>query len=129
MTAPAAELPALDALDDAQLRDVIHRAEELLKQRTEGKRQEALDRARAILSEAGLSMQDLVGNAGGATRGRPAGAGKGAKKASTGGKAGARYANPADPSQVYESGRGRAPKWYGELRAKGELPEPLPSDA
>ena len=113
-------LAALESLDHAGLQEVMRRAGELLKERERGRQREALEQARAILAGAGLTAQDLMSNGG-----RPAGPGK-AKKAAPGGKAGARYANPADPSQIYAPGRGRAPRWYGELKAKGQLPEPLP---
>ena len=113
-------LAALESLDHAGLQEVMRRAGELLKERERGRQREAIEQARAILAGAGLTVQDLMSNGG-----RPAGPTKG-KKAGAGGRAGARYANPADPSQVYAPGRGRAPRWYGELKAKGELPEPLP---
>ena len=113
-------LAALESLDHAGLQDVMRRAGELLKERERGRQREAIEQARAGQDGAGLTVQDLMANGG-----RPATPGK-AKKAAPGGKAGARYANPADPSQVYAPGRGRAPRWYGELKAKGELPDPLP---
>lgn len=112
MTAPnTASIEALESMDEAGLQAVIRRANELLKERERSRQRDAIEQARAILAGAGLSVQDLVG-------------GKG-KKSSPSGRAGARYANPADPSQVYSVGRGRAPKWYRELKEKGQLPEPL----
>jgi DNA-binding protein H-NS len=113
-------LAALESLDHAGLQEVMRRAGELLKERERGRQREAIEQARAILAGAGLTAQDLMTNGG-----RPAAPGK-TKKAAPSGKAGARYANPADPSQVYAPGRGRAPRWYGELKARGELPDPLP---
>jgi len=114
MTAPAAELPALDGLDDAGLQEVMRRAGELLKERERAKQREAIDQARAILAGAGLSPQDLIG-----TRT------SGARKTGSSGRAGQRYANPDNPAQVYAVGRGRAPKWYAERKAAGTLPAPL----
>ena len=115
-------LAALESLDHAGLQEVMRRAGELLKERERGRQREAIEQARAILAGAGLTAHDLMASGGGA---RPAGPAK-TKKATPRGQAGARYANPADPSQVYAPGRGRAPRWYGELKAKGQLPEPLP---
>jgi DNA-binding protein H-NS len=115
-------LTALESLDHAELQEVGRRAEELVKDRERGRQREAIEQARAIRAGAGLTVHDLM-----ASGVRAAGAAKAkAKQAAARGQAGARYANPADPSQVYTPGRGRAPRWYGELKAKGQLPEPLP---
>jgi hypothetical protein len=35
-----------------------------------------------------------------------------------------RYVNPANPEQAYELGRGRPPRWFSELEASGQLPDP-----
>lgn len=125
-TAAATLLDALESLDDAALHEVVRRAEELLESREVSKRREALEQARAILAGAGLSPQDLLGEArfaGARSVGRPAAKGGAAK--GSGAKAGARYANPANPAQVYKLGAGRPPKWWTDLKAKGRLPEPL----
>jgi DNA-binding protein H-NS len=121
MSAPAADvLTALDSLDEGGLQEVVQRATALLRAREQARHREAIEQARAILASAGLSVHDLVG-----AEARPAAAPK-AKKAGANGQAGARYANPADPSQVYLAGRGRAPRWYRELKERGALPDPLP---
>jgi DNA-binding protein H-NS len=118
MTAPGSEIPTLESLDDAALQEVMRRAGELLHERERARQREAIEQARAILAAAGLSAQDMIG----AARGRGASTRK--ATSSTGGKR-ARYANPADPSQIYEAGRGRAPNWFRDLKEKGELPAPL----
>ncbi len=126
---PAPELPALDSLDDATLQALMRRAGELLREREHARQRDAIDRARAILTDAGLSVEDMLRGTG---RGA---AGKGGRKTAEGGAAsanapgsprkGARYANPANPAQVHERGRGREPNWFKALRERGELPEPL----
>ncbi len=136
MTAPDAqppvpELPALESLDDAQLRALMHRAGELLKEREHARQRGAIEEARAILANAGLSVDDLLRATG---RGPAA---KGARKPAEGAAAssanspgaprkGARYANPANPAQIHERGRGREPNWFKALRERDELPSPLP---
>jgi hypothetical protein len=125
----AAELPALESLDDAALQEVMRRAQELLRAREHGRQREAIERARAILAEAGVSVHDLLG------AGARGPAGKGARKTGTSGGAtggssgaprtGARYANPDNPAQIHERGRGREPNWFKALRERDELPEPL----
>ena len=129
MTEPNAELPALDSLDDAALQEVLRRSQDLLKQREHARQRDAIERASAILAEAGLSVQDML-----AATSRNA-ASKGARKhggeGSTNGgspslpRKGMRYANPANPTQIHERGRGREPNWFKALRERGELPEPL----
>jgi DNA-binding protein H-NS len=126
---PAPELPALDSLDDVSLQAVMRRAGELLRQREHARQRDAIERARAILADAGLSVDDLLRVTGRST------ATKGARKSTEGAAAGAnaheaplkgaRYANPANPAQIHERGRGREPNWFKELRERGEMPEPL----
>ena len=122
----AGPLDMLESLDEAGLHDVIRRAGELLKEREQSKRREAIEQARAILEGAGLSIEELM-----TVAKRPPGKKSRRTKADSptgnvgGSRKGLRFANPTDPSQVYEPGRGRAPKWYSELKAKGELPAPL----
>jgi hypothetical protein len=130
MTEPTTELPPLESLDDATLQEVMRRARELLQERERTRQQDAIERARAILSEAGVSVQALLDETGRGTT-----AGRGARKAGGGSTAtgsspelprkGARYANPADPSQIHVRGRGREPNWFKALRERGEMPEPL----
>jgi hypothetical protein len=129
MTEPAAGLPALESLDDAALQEVLRRAQELLKEREQSRQRDAIDRARAILAEAGVSVRDML-----EATGRSAG-GKGARKGGAGTatgngasaipRKGARYANPDNPAQIHERGRGREPNWFKALRERGEMPEPL----
>ncbi len=103
----------LNPLKDEELKDVIKRAEDLLEERKEARRQKAIDDAKASLAAVGLTFRD-VGT-------QPS---KRARKASAALPGGQRYVNPANPSQVWISGRGRRPKWLAELEAKGKLPAP-----
>jgi hypothetical protein len=128
MTEPAADLPALESLDDEALQDVLRRAQELLKEREHSRQRDAIERARAILAEAGVSVQDMLDAAGRNSGGK--GARKGGGTPAGGGSSpmprkGARYANPANPAQIHERGRGREPNWFKALRERGEMPEPL----
>ena len=128
MTEPAAELPALESLDDAALQQPLLRAQELLHEREHSRQRDAIERARAILAEAGVSMQDMLESAGRSSSGK--GARKGAGNPAGGGSSavprkGARYANPANPAQIHERGRGREPNWFKALRERGEMPDPL----
>src|SRR5262245_13048041 len=100
----------LEALDDAGLQGVISRAEQLLKDRAADRRQQAIDEAKARLASVGLTFRDVVGKSKG--------------PAKPGAATGTKYINPADPSQTYTTGRGRPPKWFAALQAKGKLPEP-----
>ncbi len=130
MTESIAELPALESLDDGALQEVMRRAGELLKEREHARHRDAIERARAILADAGLTVQDMLG-----APGRNAAGGKGARKSGGSGaegggspaspRKGVRYANPANPSQIHERGRGREPNWFKALRERGELPDPL----
>ncbi len=128
---PAVELSALEALDDRTLQALVRRAGELLRDREQARQRDAIERARAILADAGLSVQDMLGGLGrGATVAgkngrRPAEGGPAGANAPAPPRKGARYANPANPAQIHERGRGREPNWFKALRERGEIPEPL----
>lgn len=102
----------LKALDDNQLRAVIDQAGTLLKEREADRKQKAIEEAKAKLAAVGLTFRDVV------------------KTKTDKGKAraplppGQSYVNPSDSSQTYTTGRGRPPKWFAELQAKGNLPQP-----
>ncbi len=104
-------IPDMSALSDEELRAAIKSADALLKKRAGDTRQKAIDEAKAILAKAGLSLKDL-------------GAGKPAAKAAAAPplKKGERVVNPDNPSEVWEAGRGRRPKWVEKaLAAKAEV--------
>lgn len=105
----------LEKLDDQALEGFIEQAQALLKTRKAQRKQDAIEAARARLAEVGLSFRDVAS--------APA---KSARKRERGPslQAGQRYVNPADPKQVWMSGRGRRPAWVKALEKKGQLPDP-----
>lgn len=92
----------------SRLADLIAQKEALEKEIAETRQRErvdAIDKARALIAEYGLTSQDLFGGIG-AKKSRP----------STG-KVAAKYRDPATGAEW--TGRGRAPKWLeGRDRAK-----------
>lgn len=108
---------AIENLSDAELQELATRAQEMLQQRKGARRLEAVEQARAILADVGLSFQEAEKLSGAARTKKPAAAKPQSRK-------GQRFVNPADPGQVWESGRGRKPKWLAALEARGEAPQP-----
>src|SRR5262245_24965366 len=105
----------LQAMTDEQLQEWVEEAQDEQERRKKAKRQKAIDDAKALLAAAGLSLKDALSSG--------TGKGKG-KKAGQPLKQGQRYVNPANPSEVYTVGRGRRPKWFADLEAKGQTPAP-----
>lgn len=105
----------LQDLTDDQIRELITAAGELLRQRHEAARQKAIEEARARLAEVGLTFRDVGG--------APPRAARHAKL-----RRGDRYVNPLDPTQAHIVGRGRPPKWFTDMEAKGSLPAPTKGD-
>lgn len=100
----------LQSLNDSELQEIIKQAGEILKERENTKKQKAIEDAKAKLASVGLTFRDVA-----------------APKAKAKNKPlpqGQKYTNPADASQTYTTGRGRPPKWFADLHAKGNLPEP-----
>src|SRR5437660_7708550 len=102
---------ALPQLTDEQLKELMSKAQALLKERAEQRRQEAMEQIRQIAASAKLRVTFTE-------RGR-------ARHARTPMRAGERYQNPADPSQVYEITKGPPPPWFVTLRDMGRLPAPV----
>lgn len=103
----------LEKLNDEQLAEMIETAQTMLKDRKEQRKKDAIEAARATLAGAGLTFSDAAKfTAPAATRSRSRGNAL---------QAGKRYVNPADPSQVWESKKGRRPLWVQELQKKGQL--------
>jgi DNA-binding protein H-NS len=103
-------LETLDALKDDDLRAIIGRSEELLKQHDEERKQKALEDARAILASAGLSLRDVASKATGANRGKaPVYRG------------GHQYQHPTKKELVWAA-KGQKPNWVRELEAEGKRP-------
>ena len=60
----------LESLNDEELQAVIARSQELLKQRDDARKAEALEKARSLLASVGLSLKDLNGKAKAKAKGR-----------------------------------------------------------
>jgi len=106
------KLDTLDALEDADLRAVIARAEQLLKQHDDDRKAKALADARSILAAAGLSLKNLA-------------KGRGAKPKSATYQEGRLYRHPAKPELVWNA-KGQKPEWLRELEAQGAKAVPTP---
>lgn len=78
------------------------------------KRRELVSDLQRLAREAGVSLDELLGEAGG----------KKAAKAKTKGSVAAKYRNPNDASQTW-TGRGRQPLWVVALLAAGKKLEDL----
>jgi DNA-binding protein H-NS len=108
--------PDISAMSDDELAAMIEQVQALLATRKEQRKAEAVAAARARLAEVGLTFRDVA-----ASPARRAGRGQSPAASRP---TGLRYINPADPSQVWVSGRGRRPDWVKALEKKGQLPNP-----
>jgi len=102
----------LDGFEDAELREVIARAETLLKQHDTERKEKAMGEARATLAAVGLTLKDLNGKGRKALKG-PAY------------HSGHHYQHPTNKALVW-NGKGKKPHWLGELEAEGVKPIELP---
>ena len=100
----------LSEVSVAELKRLQKRIEAEITKREESSRKDLLKKLQKMASEAGVSLDELVGSK--PKRGRPAKAAsaktKGRKKATR--KVAPKYRNPADTSQTW-TGRGRQPAW------------------
>jgi DNA-binding protein H-NS len=110
------KLETLDALKDDDLRAVIGRAEELLRQHDRERKDKALEEARLILASAGLSLRDA------ASRGKNGKAGNGPVYHS-----GQRYQHPSKKELVWTA-KGQKPNWLRQLEKEGSRAVELPGD-
>ncbi|WP_068860875.1 H-NS histone family protein [Perlucidibaca aquatica] len=101
----------LNAMSVQELEALIQKAQELIdaKKAQASKLQGARAEIERIAREAGVSVAELVAQAGG---------GKVAKAASTRPPVPAKYRNPADASQTW-TGRGKRPRWLADAIAAG----------
>ncbi len=104
----------LSNLNLTELRRLQKRVETEIERCTSIIRKDVLKKVQKMAAEAGMSLNDLIGQeskpAKLVKRGRPAGAkpnGKAMKRKSVGV---AKYCNPADPQQTW-TGKGRKPQW------------------
>jgi DNA-binding protein H-NS len=90
-----------------ELKALQHDVEKAIKDRQQQEVQRAREQILAIAKEAGVSVEDLLGNPG--TK----------PKKKDGKKIEPKYRNPKDTSQTW-TGRGRQPKWMAEALATGK---------
>lgn len=109
------KLDTLDALNDEELRGVIHESQALLKRRDEERKAKALSDARTLLASVGLSLKHLNG--------------KGKKKpgAAPPYKGGALYQHPTNKALVWNA-KGQKPNWLRELEGQGGKAVAIPED-
>lgn len=98
-------LDSLEKLEDAELRAIIARADQLLKQHDAQRKEQALNEARTLLASVGLSLKDL-----GRSKGKPA-------KAPFY-RGGQLYQHPTDKTLLWAA-KGKKPAWLVSLEAKG----------
>jgi hypothetical protein len=106
------KMDTLDALEDADLRAVIARAEELLAQHDRERKAAALEQARAILSGAGLNLRDIAA--------KPKNGNKGPVY-----HGGRQYQHPTNKALIWKA-KGQKPGWLRELEASGGKAVELP---
>lgn len=107
----------IENLSDDELEALATQAREKLQKRREEKKVSAAREAKRLLDDVGLTFREAERLAGSEKK-------KGGAKKSESPK-GARFINPANSSQSWTSGRGRKPKWFLELEARGEAPNPV----
>jgi DNA-binding protein H-NS len=91
----------------SELKGLQHDIERAIKDRQQEDMQKAREQILAIAKDAGVSVEELLGNGGTKT------------KKANGKKVEARYQNPEDTSQTW-TGRGRQPRWMTEAKANGK---------
>ncbi len=108
---------SLNELSDDELKAVIGRANELLKERDRQRKDKAVEEARAILAGAGLSLKDAA--AGKAHKG-----GNGKPPSYQGGHY---YRHPSRPDLAWNA-KGQKPGWLRDLEAEGRRAVEVPPE-
>lgn len=103
------KITGLDKASLAELKDLRTRVEQAIAERQISERASLREKMMAMATEAGFSIDELVG-------GKPAG------KAGTRAPVAIKYRNPKDPTQTW-TGRGRPPLWMVALMKKGAKKE------
>lgn len=93
----------LEALSDEELREVIARSQDLLKTRDRERKEDALSKAKTLLSSVGLSLKSVAGKA---------------ARHSAVYRGGHLYRHPAKPELVWNA-KGQKPNWLRELEKHG----------
>ena len=94
----------------SELKGLQHDVERAIKDRQQQDVQKAREQILAIAKDAGVSVEELLGDRGTKT------------KKTNGKKVEAKYQNPRDTSQTW-TGRGRQPRWVAEATANGKKPD------
>lgn len=94
----------------SELKGLQHDVERAIKDRQQQDVHKAREQILAIAKDAGVSMEELLGNGGTTT------------KKENGKKVEAKYQNPKDTSQTW-TGRGRQPRWMAEAVANDKKPD------
>ena len=89
----------------SELKGLQHDIERTIKERKQQEVQKAREQILSIAKQAGVSVEELLGNVGKKT------------KAGDGQKVKPKYQNPRDVSQTW-TGRGRQPRWIAKELAK-----------
>lgn len=97
----------LSSYNLAQLKGLLVDIEKEVKDRQQQEVKKARDQIFAIAQDLGVSVEQLLANAGGKSKG------------GSGQKVQPQYHNPTDKSQTW-TGRGRQPKWVAEGLARGK---------
>jgi hypothetical protein len=92
-----------------ELGTLIEEATALLALRIRERKERAIADAAAILSEAGVSARELART-------------RASRKSHLVITQGRTYVNPENPEESWVAGKGRRPKWLGELEARGRAP-------
>jgi DNA-binding protein H-NS len=90
-----------------ELKGLQHNIERTIKDRQQQEVQNAREQILAIAKQAGVSVEELLGNA------------NKKAKVKTGQKVQPKYQNPKDTSQSW-AGRGRQPRWIADELARGK---------
>jgi hypothetical protein len=106
---------SLEKLADDELRAVIDRSNELLKERDGQRKEKALEQARAILGGVGLSLRDVA-------TGKTHRSGNGKSVVYHGGR---QYQHPTNKALTWNA-KGQKPNWLRELEAQGGKAIELP---
>jgi len=99
------KIDTLESLNDDELQAVIDRSNELLKQRDDKRKAEAIEQVRILLASVGLSLKDLNGKAKAKAKG-PVYHG------------GHTYQHPTNKALTWK-GAGKKPGWLVALEAEG----------
>jgi hypothetical protein len=118
----------LERLDDNGLREVIARAQALLKERDDGRKAKAIADARAMRAKTESDARALLASVGLSFKAVTAKSGRHSRTY----KGGHHYRHPSKPELVWNA-KGQKPNWLRELEREGgraiEVPQPANDSA